>query len=212
MIHHRMAFSKTAHYYSIGQPQRCGQFIMGFHGYGQLAKQFIKKMEGYDAEPAFILAPEGLSRFYWDQEKGQVGASWMTKEDRLIEIADNARYLSELYAQYESQLPAKTTRIALGFSQGAATLIRWLHATHLEFDALWLWGAGMPMDLDYQNSYWDATHIRHFWGKEDPYLNTEQQARYQAFLKEQGIEAKIQYYDGGHGIDKEVLHNALAEQ
>lgn len=212
MVHHRMAFTKTAHYYSIGEPQRCGQFVMGFHGYGQLAQHFIQKFEGYDAEPAFILAPEGLSRFYWDEGKGQVGASWMTKEDRLIEIADNARYLSELYAQYESQLPAKTKRIALGFSQGAATLIRWLHSTHLEFDALWLWGAALPMDLDYSDTYWNATRIRHFWGHEDPYINEERQQEYQAFLKERELEVQIQYYQGGHGIIRKVLHEALAQE
>ena len=56
------------------------------HGYGQLAEYFIKNFEVLDAETNYVIAPQGLSKFYLKGFTGRVGASWMTKEDRLTDI------------------------------------------------------------------------------------------------------------------------------
>jgi hypothetical protein len=60
------------------------------HGYGQLAKTFIRRFEPIMDAQTLVVAPEGLSRFYWGGFDGPVVASWMTREDRLDEIADCA--------------------------------------------------------------------------------------------------------------------------
>src|ERR1051325_10016453 len=46
-----------------------------------------------------LVAPEGLSRFYLSERatERRVGASWMTREDRLAEIADYLGYLDAVY-------------------------------------------------------------------------------------------------------------------
>ena len=67
-----------------------------FHGYGQLAEYFIKKFEDLDPTKNFIIAPQGLSKYYLQGVYGRVGASWMTKEDRLTEIANQYAYIDEV--------------------------------------------------------------------------------------------------------------------
>ena len=72
-----------------------------FHGYGQLSEYFIKKFEGLDPEKNFIIAPQGLSKYYVNGVSGRVGASWMTKEDRLTEIENQYTYLDQVLHQFD---------------------------------------------------------------------------------------------------------------
>ena len=88
MQSHKIKFPCTAHYYTIGTPSdKIKRVFFVLHGYGQLASQIIHKFDAV-MEDTLIVAPEGLSRFYWNESKGIVGASWMTKKDRLDEIED----------------------------------------------------------------------------------------------------------------------------
>src|SRR5207237_799567 len=72
-----------------------------------------------EARGCCVVAPEGRPRFYLTESptERRVGASWMTREDRLHEIDDYVRYLDAVHV--DLKLP--NTRItALGFSQGSA--------------------------------------------------------------------------------------------
>ncbi|MGH7540318.1 MAG: hypothetical protein ACRELC_04915, partial [Gemmatimonadota bacterium] len=48
------------------------------HGYGQLAPRFVRSFEALDDGSRWIVAPEGLHRYYLDHAERKVGASWMT--------------------------------------------------------------------------------------------------------------------------------------
>src|SRR5204862_202573 len=99
----------------------------------------------------YLVAPEGLSRFYLSESptERRVGASWMTREDRLAEIEDYVRYLDAVYADVFGFLDrALVTAHALGFSQGASTVSRWVALGKAKIDRLILWGGEFPPDLD----------------------------------------------------------------
>ena len=93
------------------------------HGYRQLARRFIREFQGIAGAERRIVAPEGLSRFYLDEEGGphgpeaRVGATWMTREDRIAEIDDYVAYLDAL-AERESEQTDVGVRVALVY--GAA--------------------------------------------------------------------------------------------
>ncbi len=94
---HKTTVQKTAHYYTYGNlGPKVKHFWIVCHGYGQLASKIIHKFSNFDPDENFILAPEGFSRFYWQGFGGAVGASWMTKADRLDEIHDYCQYLQTL--------------------------------------------------------------------------------------------------------------------
>ena len=54
----------------------------------------LRSASGGDPGPAarLLIAPEGLSRFYHEDHES-IGASWMTREERLEEIKDYLMYL-----------------------------------------------------------------------------------------------------------------------
>ena len=111
MKEHQIKFPKTAHYYTLGNPDKSIQklFIV-MHGYGQLASRFVYKFDQLP-EDCLVLAPEGFSRFYWNEKKGLVGASWMTKANRLVEIEDYSDYIQHLYNHFLEQL-SETVQIS----------------------------------------------------------------------------------------------------
>ena len=82
-------------------------------------------------------------------ETPRVGATWMTREDRLAEIEDYIAYLEQLTMELRHHLAGAGPRIVvLGFSQGTATVCRWLAASDLRADQIVLWAGGIPPELD----------------------------------------------------------------
>lgn len=126
--------SKTARYYTLGQlNEKTKQVWIVLHGFRQNAKSFVAEFEPLLNDSIFFVAPEALNRFYLTRQGTEVGASWMTREDRLNEIKDYINYLDTLYTglglkEFEGQITA------LGFSQGASTVTRWLDATPHKID------------------------------------------------------------------------------
>ncbi|MEN0004839.1 MAG: phospholipase, partial [Bacteroidota bacterium] len=77
MIHeHSIPVTRTAHYATQGQVGPHIRYLcIACHGYGQLAARFIRKFDVVDRADTFVIAPEGLSRFYWGGVTGNVVAS-----------------------------------------------------------------------------------------------------------------------------------------
>src|SRR6266699_129357 len=140
MQEHRLAVSRTARYFTLGENSGAvGEVWFACHGYGQLAARFLEKFRVLDDGRRYLVAPEGLSRFYLTESPAErrVGASWMTREDRLREIEDYICYLDAVYDDvFGSVDRAGVTVHALGFSQGAATVSRWTGLGKAQIDRL----------------------------------------------------------------------------
>ena len=205
---HQIKVERTAHYYTIGQPgPKVKYLIIACHGYGQLAQFFIRKFDVLAREDTLIVAPEGLSRFYWQNGAGKVVASWMTKEDRLSEITDYANYLEQLHQQYLELLAPDVKTILFGFSQGCATVVRWPMTHFPAFDTLVLWGGMIPEDLDYKpyKDYWGKKKIHVVYGSEDQFITAERVAFHQQLLAEQQLIAEETVFNGAHVVDRDAL-------
>src|SRR2546430_12104530 len=89
--------------------------------------------------------------FYLSESPAErrVGASWMTREDRLVEIEDYVRYLDAVHDHVRGGMRSEPVSVhAIGFSQGAGTVSRWAALGKTHVDRLVLWGGGIPPDLD----------------------------------------------------------------
>ncbi len=207
---HHIKVEKTAHYYTIGKagPQ-IKKFWIVCHGYGQLASTFIESFRALEAEDTFILAPEGLSRFYWGGFVGPVVATWMTSKDRLDEIADYCNYLQGLYDHYLPQFAEDVQINLLGFSQGTATQCRWLHRLQPRFDRLLLWAGLLPDDLDFTPlaDYLNSGELHFVYGLQDQFL-TEDRLKWQTdFAQKNGLNFQPHSFDGKHRVQQEALLN-----
>lgn len=82
------------------------------------------------------MAPEALNRFYLEGFAGRVGATWMTKEERLQEIDDYVNYLNQLYKTILANTDTSEITVnILGFSQGVATVCRWIANRYVQPDS-----------------------------------------------------------------------------
>lgn len=191
------------------------------HGYGQLAHRFLRYFADLDDGTRLLVAPEGLHRHYLDHAERKVGASWMTSEDRLTDIDDYVGWLERLHARVVGQeVPGGSPDgaggvpvVALGFSQGVHTLCRWLAFGAARLDAVVLWGAPLPPDLDVGEhlARFREPRITLVGGREDPHFGPDAVAAQEDRLSSRGIPVRTIGFPGGHRIDREVLGRIAAE-
>ncbi len=215
MESHKILFEKTAHYNTIGTPGKHIKYLwIACHGYGQLASLFIHKFDKLDANENFILAPEGLSRFYWNRSSpNPVGSSWMTKQNRLDEIADYTRFIKKLYDEYVPQMADDVEIILFGFSQGCATQIRWMMGEFPIFHHLVLWAGLLPEDLDYtpHSNYFSTKKLYWVCGNQDQFINEEKAKWHHDFMKEQSLNFETIRFEGKHEIDRTELQKLFTK-
>jgi len=207
--YHRIQVNKTARYFTYGSLNRNTKYLWIIcHGYAQTAESFIQNFTHLDPEIHFIVAPEGLSRFYKNGFEGEVVASWMTKLDRLDEISDYARYLQTICEYFVSQISDEVKIILFGYSQGGSTVYRWITSKYPYFNCFVNWAGWIPEDLDYEDSkhYLNAKKNLYIYGLEDRFLPTERINHLSNFCQENDLHVKFYHFNGKHVIDKDFLN------
>ena len=193
---------KTARYFVLGTPSdKITDVWFVCHGYGQLAKYFIQWFEPILNENTLIIAPEGLSRFYWNGFSGNVVASWMTKEERNSDIDDYVQYLDKV-ANEVLQKVMKVNINILGFSQGASTATRWAVLGKTTPTNLILWAGSFPKDIDYLNNIeiFNKFSLHFFIGDSDELFSEEVIRQYLKEIKKKEIQFNLSKYNGGHKV------------
>ncbi len=206
MQEHHFAAHRTARYFTLGSPERSTDLWIVCHGYGQLASRFLERFRPIEAEQRCIVAPEGLSRFYLTESptERRVGASWMTREDRLREIDDYVRYIDAVYGKVVTR-DARVT--ALGFSQGTATVCRWAALGSSRIDRLVVWGGEVPPDLDLKRLRVPGLTL--VYGTRDEFFTPKIIAVTESRLREHKIAYDLVPFDGGHEIDDATLRRLI---
>lgn len=196
------SFSKTFRYETFNEEKHPTKVIYALHGYGQLAKYFIQKLKAVN-DDYLIVAPEGMHRFYLNGSSGKVGASWMTKEAREIDISDNINWLNALDNELSTRFNIQK-RILLGFSQGGATAIRWKMNANQVFDKTIIWASDFPPDMEPKMNELKGEKNNYFViGNQDEYFNEEQQNKLISLYK--SVDFKISPYLGRHNIEESLL-------
>src|ERR1051325_282423 len=140
-----IAVPRSARYAILGSPAAALREVWFVcHGHGQLAARFLSRFLPLESPDRLFIAPEALSRYYLSPPKvaphppgTPVGASWMTSEDRESEIDDYVRYLDLLHDEIFSVVDRSKVRLwVLGFSQGVATVARWVVKGKVEPDSV----------------------------------------------------------------------------
>lgn len=207
MKQHTIQTTKTARYYTLGELNNSTkEIVFAFHGYAQLAKEFIQNFTTIESQTRFIIAPEALNKFYFNGFGGKIGASWMTKEDRENEIKDYLYFLDNLYRQYSSQINEEAKITLFGFSQGGATASRWFVNSTLQNGNLILWGSSIPPDIDYERIREKLTSkIRIVIGNEDEFISEEKLNNEIDRLQKEKIDFELIKYPGKHNVQPGLL-------
>ncbi len=199
---------KTARYCTLGTDITAAKRVwFACHGYGQLARYFIRKFAALDLDSNCIIAPEGLHRFYLDGNSGRVGASWMSKEARLHDIRDYISYLDRVHQDSGAhQLAAHQQLVHFGFSQGVATMARYIAEGRYKAHKAVFWAGSFPPDIDmkYSRAFQDCEAYACL-GDADPYGKKEHIERNQEHFKALGMAPKYFQFAGGHEIPSDAL-------
>ena len=210
---HRLSVQRSARYFTLGGDGDVRSVWYVLHGYRQLADRFIERFRELASPARRIVAPEALNHFYLEDRathgphgpSAPVGATWMTRHDREVEIADYVAYLDRLD---ETLAPGRDVRrVVLGFSQGSQTAARWAVLGARPPHRLVLWGGVFPPDLDV------AAHAARVAALEPVLIRSEQDESLApakvdhevARLAALGIAATPVRHGGGHTIGRDAL-------
>jgi predicted esterase len=214
MQQHHIKISFNARYFQLGeitQQTKAVWFVL--HGYGYLAQYFLKKFEPLLEHGISVVAPEGLSKFYLEDVNSRVksgnnrvGASWMTREDRMVDIENYIGFLNSVYNKVISSNPQKPVTL-LGFSQGAATVSRWALNNSVAYNNLILWSGIFPDDMDFEKgkNLLKNKSVQTVFGNNDPFLTEARITEMKNLSAKLGITAPPIVFEGGHEIDRATL-------
>jgi predicted esterase len=213
MQQHEIEFNLKARYYKLGDVNaNTKQIWFVLHGYGQLAQYFIRKFAALEQHNICVIAPEGLSRFYLEnfeagkgRKSNRVGATWMTRENREMDIANYIAYLNMIHQKEigSSNIPVTI----VGFSQGSATASRWALQESLTYNRLILWAGVFPPDMDFDTGkqILQKKEVLMVYGKQDPFLTDERFTEMKVIIEKLGTDIEIITFEGDHDIDQETL-------
>lgn len=210
----QVEFNFHARYFKLGNiTPETKQVWFVLHGYGQLAKYFINKFKGLIEHDICVIAPEGLSRFYMEDVatrsqtgNNRVGATWMTRENRLMDIDNYITYLDSVYSLELKNYPNIPVTV-LGFSQGAATVSRWVLHRSISFSKLILWAGIFPDDMDFEKGkeVLMEKDVRLVYGKNDPFLTEARVLEMKRLAEKTGVTSAPIIFDGAHELHESTL-------
>jgi predicted esterase len=208
---------RTGRYAWIGTtPESAARVWIVLHGYGQLARRFLRPFAGVVPPDTCVVAPEGLSRFYREMPKADgshlhtTGATWMTREQRDDDIRDALRWLSLVHAEVATGPSVRAVGV-LAFSQGVATATRWLASGAVHPDALVIWAGELAQDIDQgalsaSLSNADVTLVA---GTQDQFVSATRREQALAAVRAWHPAAMARTFEGPHELDQSTVQALL---
>ena len=173
--------------------------LVGFHGYAQVAEDMIEQLGLIPGADRWTrVSIQALHPFY-TRGDSKVVASWMTRQDRELAIADNIAYVDNVCtsARVHSCTSAQLPIVFVGFSQGAAMAYRAALRTSVRAAGIVALAGDIPPDVkDVPSAAWPPVLIgvgdREQWYAGDK-LDSDL-----TYVREQGIRHDLVTFSGGH--------------
>lgn len=183
--------------YLVRTPHTTGPhaLIVGFHGYGENAVVHLDALTRTVGErPWIVVSVQALHRFYSRGDRDIV-ASWMTREDRELGIADNIAYVKRVVSAVRAQHSTRAPLVYAGFSQGAAMAYR-AAAFGEAAQALVVLAGDVPPDVAPVADRLPRTLIGR--GTADEWYTEAKAAADLVTLSTAGVQVETHVFDGGH--------------
>lgn len=177
-----------------------------FHGLGYLSKYFINYFSELDSDENYIIAPQAPSKYYQDRKFKHVGASWLTRENTVLETQNVLNYIDAVFEKEVSDTPKNL--IVLGYSQGVSIAARWVAHRKIQCDKLILHSGGIPKELKPEDFEFlnPSTEVIYLYGNKDQYiteaLKTDEELKGSQLFKDR---LRSEVFDGIHEVNKEFI-------
>jgi len=208
MQKHYFPVTKTARYFTHGSLNYQTQFIwIIIHGYAQTADAFLSSFESLGSEH-FIIAPEGLNKFYSRGFSGSPVVSWMTSLEREHEIIDYTNYLNSLVKSLNLDSFTQAKTIVLGFSQGVSTQTRFIKSSDFKFDYSIMIAGEIGKEFQ-ENLPEKLVNLKSLYlvGDQENILKPEKIESHQILFKNANCTFKI--FEGKHVVNQDAIGKIL---
>ena len=188
--------ARTHGRYLLGVPAAPGPrpLLVGFHGYAETAADHMQAMQSIPGTAEWVLvAIEALHRFYTRTQR--VVASWMTREDRELAIADNVDYVGRVLERVRAEHPTTGTLVFSGFSQGGAMAYR--AAANYAAAGVIVLAADLPPDVVERRAA-PLPPVLLGRGTRDDWYSEDKEATDRAALARIDARVDVCVFDGGH--------------
>lgn len=200
--------TKTARYFTHGNLDNNTKFIwIIIHGYAQTADVFLSNFENLGNEH-FLIAPEGLNKFYSRGFSGSPVASWMTSLEREHEITDYTNYLNSLVNSLNLTSFSQAKTIILGFSQGVSIQTRLIAASDFKFDFSVMIAGEIGKEFQ-ENLPKKIANLKSLYlvGDQENILKPEKFDSHQKLFKNTNCTFKI--FEGKHVVNQNAIDKIL---
>jgi predicted esterase len=171
--------------------------LVGFHGYAEDAELHLERLRAIPgAERWLVVSVQGLHRFYRGRSQDVV-ASWMTRQNRDLMIADNQVYVSAVIDEVGREWGALMPLVFAGFSQGVAMAFRSAASGRHQPAGVIALGGDIPPELD-QRAVARIPHALIGRGEADGWYTPQKFADDEARLRAAGTNVVVTTFDGGH--------------
>jgi predicted esterase len=182
--------------------------VVAFHGYGQNAEDALDEIRRIvGSRPWHVAGVQALHPFYARQK---VVASWMTREDRDLAIADNVRYVDQaieaVLRHFERQVTSRQPLVLFGFSQGVAMAYRAALLGRFPVAGVIALAGDIPPELTGASRPWPPLLIGA--GNTDSFYTADKLSVDLAFLNARGIVHHVVRFTGGHEPTDEFRREA----
>ena len=183
--------------------------LAGFHGYAEDAELHLERLRSIPgADRWLIVSIQGLHRFYRGRSRDVV-ASWMTRQNRDLMIADNLFYVTAVIDEVRREWGPANVLVFAGFSQGVAMAFRAATLGRHQPNGIIALGGDIPPELEKESlaRIPDALLGR---GERDDWYTPQKLSDDQARLRDAGTMVVTTTFDGGHEWTAEFNRVAAA--
>lgn len=178
--------------------------LVGFHGYGESADTQLDRMRRVPgADRCLLVAVQGLHRFY-QRRANEVVASWMTRQDRELAMADNLAYVAAVMDAVDREYPGAPRLVFSGFSQGVAMAFRAASDSSRGVDGVIAVGGDVPPELD-AAAVGRVRHALVCHGTRDEWYTQAIFERDVRRLRDANVAVRTVEFDGGHEWSADVV-------
>ena len=192
--------------YLVEIPEHSRATLVGFHGYQENAAIHLDVLRRVAAGRSIgLVSVQGLHRFY-TRNATDVVASWMTREDRELAIADNVVYVGNVLAAVAEEFGLTRPLIYVGFSQGVAMAYRAAVLAQRPSDGVIALAGDVPPDVAPVAA--SLPRILLGRGTTDAWYTDEVAAKDLAALRPAGVTVIEHVFKGGHAWDESFVLRA----
>jgi len=182
--------------------------LVGFHGYAEGAESQLERLRAIPGSDRWTLVSvQGLHRFY-QRRTNEVIASWMTRQDRELAIADNLAYVEAVVDALAREMGREPARLVFAaFSQGVAMGFRAATATTRRVNGVIAVGGDVPPEID-AAALAGAQNALVCRGTSDEWYTDAKFQNDITRLRQSGVTVHAVTFEGGHEWSDAVLQNA----